>query len=92
MKFKSIFCSIDKQKELLSYLNQFHIQKKEIYSAFGINIHMMKALPAKSALLVDYKGNIVAVFNDGKLVEIPQEFAVNHLAEYPSNIKKTPGG
>lgn len=92
MKFNSVIFSPDLYSAMDEYYKIQTILKKEICSAFGINIQVEKALPPNSALFVDHRGNIVAVFTDGKLVELPQDFAINYLALHPSVLKKTPGG
>ena len=92
MKFNTVIFSPDLHSAMDEYYKLKAIVREEICLAFGIKISVNKYLPAGSALFVDHRGNIVAVFTDGKLVELPQDFAINYLALHPSVLKKTPGG
>lgn len=90
MKFNSVIFSPDFYSEMDEYYKLHIIQRKNICSAFGIKISVNKCLPPSSAVFVDSDGNVVGILIDGKLVEIPQDSAVNYLAKYPFIIKKKP--
>lgn len=88
MKYRSIFASQDLEDRLKQYLKHTTHSREQISSVLGIDIHVMKALPSDSALFINHRGNVVGVYCDGKLVEIPQDVAENLSPIYPLLFKK----
>jgi len=92
MEFDSVIFSSDLFLSMDEYYRTQATVIKEICSLFAIKIHVNKFLPMDSALFVNHLGDVVAIYSDGKLVELPQDFAINYLARCPSVLKKTPDG
>jgi len=86
--FETLMSSLDVKKELMKYSNLKEKQREEIASAFGINIMVEKALPPNSALFIDHKNRIVAIFKDGELVYSPRKDGENCDLRYPTALKK----
>lgn len=70
--FEALISSLDVKRELEKYFDLQEKQREEIASAFGINITVNKVLPPNSALFIDHKKRIVAIYRDGELVYSPQ--------------------
>lgn len=66
------------------------IQMNHLATAFGIKLHVNKLLPPGSALFMNHIGEVVAIYSDGQLVEVPLDSAINYLAHYPLALKKKP--
>ncbi len=90
MKFDSVFFSPDLFIAMDEYSDCFTLLSKDTCSLFGATILMEKHLPLNSAVFVNHIGEIVGIYSDGKLVEVPLDSAINYLAKYPTAIKKKP--
>lgn len=88
MKYRSIFASQDLKDKMEEYFYHTPLSYEERVSAFKTEVHVMKALPSDSALFIDHQGNVVGLYCDGKLVEIPLDVAENLSPKYPLLFKK----
>lgn len=70
--FSMLMCSRDVEKKLKEYSDIEKKQREEISSAFGVDVVVKKALPPNSALFIDHKKRIVAIYRDEELVYSPQ--------------------
>jgi len=86
--FETLMSSLDVKRELMKYSDLKEKQREEIASAFGVNIMVEKALPPNSALFIDHKKRIVAIFKDGELVYSPRKDGENCDLRYPTAFKK----
>ena len=68
----------------------FASQDLEIDPAPGTEVIVHPFLPLDSAVLLNHIGEIVGIYSDGKLVELPLDSAINYLAISPLAIKKKP--
>lgn len=90
MKYRSIFASQDLVSKLKLYLNVITPRTDQLFSIYGIDVYVWKALPLDSGLFVDSGGNVVGIYFNGKLVDVPLDSAINYLAISPLAIKKKP--
>lgn len=90
MEFDSVIFSSDLFKSMDEYYRTQATIIKDICSLFAIKIRVNKFLPLDSALFVSSDGNVVGIYCDGKLVELPLDSAINYLAKSPLAIKKKP--
>lgn len=70
----------------------FASQDLEIDPAPGTEVIVHPFLPLDSAVLLNHIGEIIGIYSDGKLVELPLDSAINYLARCPSLLKKTSDG
>ena len=68
----------------------FASQDLEIDPAPGTEVIVHPFLPLDSAVLLNHIGEIIGIYSDGKLVELPLDSAINYLVHYPLAIKKKP--
>jgi len=89
MKFDSVFLSPD-LKDAMDHYSQMQVILNYLSSAFGVKIQVNEFLPLDSAVFVNHIGDVVGIYSDGKLVELPLDSAINYLARSPLAVKKKP--
>lgn len=87
-KFETFMCPQNIKEEIEKYFDLKKIQKEQIAVGFGLNIVVDKTLPPNSALFIDHKKRIVAIYKDGKVVYSPRVDREKPLSSISDSLKK----
>lgn len=87
-KFETFMCPQSLKEEIEKYFDLKKIQKEQLATSFGLNIVIDKTLPPNSALFINHKGRIVAIYKDGKVVYSPRVDREKPLSATSDCLKK----